>query len=357
MRERANAQGLDSEQRHSADTNVILTCKVWSGLRSDDDGSGGAIYANQSASIDIQHSSFVGNSADYGGAIFADQRASIDIQHSSFVGNSAGGSGGAIYVVYAYRSVSIDIQHSSFVGNSAQDGGAIHADHRTSIDIQHSSFVGNSAPAGGDHIFANVPVRFFVFNTTFDPFVRASAESVSLNVLAGCEQYSCSRGFGCTYTNYSLACSICPSGLIAPDGIRCTPCPAGTQPNAAKIDCVRCTNNQYSTYGVCDDCPSPNVVSPDRTSCSPPFECGAGHECTDPRGCGDARSGKTQCSPCPVGSVSSSGANCVACSERGKVANPLQTTCIPCGAGKQPSANRSTCDECSTIAGAKVSMF
>lgn len=68
-----------------------------------------------------------------GGAIFAEGSGSLDISGSTFVGNSAGlysdtegdgdtGSGGAIY---AGPDVSLSVTDSTFEGNAAIDGGAI----------------------------------------------------------------------------------------------------------------------------------------------------------------------------------------------------------------------------------------
>ena len=137
----------------------------------------------------------------------------------------------------------------------------------------------------------------------------------------------------------------------------CTSCAAEKEPNAEKTGCVDCNGNRYSTFGVCQDCVPPNVVSGDRSTCNRPYECPASYECVDTAGCGDANSGLTQCSICPAGSVSAAGQRCVACTEPGKRANDDQTACESCGAGTQPSPDNATCVACSDLQGAKFSMF
>ena len=148
----------------------------------------------------------------------------------------------------------------------------------------------------GNHIHASVPAVYYVFDTTFDPFVPASTESVSLNVLAGCEQYPCQPGFGCNYENYSLSCTACASPLVGRDGIRC------------ELE----------------------------------FTCQPGTECVITGGCTD----QSECTPCRNGTVSDGSGECIACNRLGERSNSARTACVPCSAGTEPSSDRSECIAC-----------
>lgn len=77
-------------------------------------GSGGAIFAEGSGSLDISGSAFVGNSAGLYSGTNTDTSSTDDDEDN--------GSGGAIY---AGPDVSLSVTDSTFEGNSAIDGGAI----------------------------------------------------------------------------------------------------------------------------------------------------------------------------------------------------------------------------------------
>eukprot|EP01043_Picozoa_sp_COSAG02_P088812 COSAG02_NODE_25874_length_646_cov_2.500914_1_plen_209_part_10 len=151
---------------------------------------------------------------------------------------------------------------------------------------------------------------------------------------------------------FGIECQECEGETTKVDDARtsCTSCAAGKEPNAAKTGCVDCTDNQYSTFGVCQDCVPPNVVSGDRTSCGSSI-CPPGTTCP-----GVSCASRSDCIQCPVGSISSGGA-CEPCTEPGKRANDDQTACESCGAGTQPSLDNATCVACSDLPGAKFSMF
>ena len=129
----------------------------------------------------------------------------------------------------------------------------------------------------------------------------------------------------------------------------CSSCPAGTGPNAEQAGCELCVGAFYSTFGVCQECIPPSVVSAYRISCKTPSRCEPGTECPDGVACDQ----QSDCTPCPAGSVSSAGSECQGCSEPGKVSNLLQTFCQSCLAGSAPSSDRSSCESCvgTTVSG------
>eukprot|EP01045_Picozoa_sp_COSAG04_P006799 COSAG04_NODE_341_length_16294_cov_8.682618_14_plen_2365_part_00 len=161
----------------------------------------------------------------------------------------------------------------------------------------------------------------------------------------------CGACVGATYSTFGIECSECASpNVVNAERTACTPCLAGSGPNDAHDACEECpvttaymmsTVSMYSTFGVCQECSPPNIVSDDYTSCNAPFKCASGTQCTRSR-CAS----QSECSGCATGYVSSDGSLCVMCDEPGKVANAVQSACEPCQAGKMPSSDRSACEEC-----------
>ncbi|MCR5261022.1 MAG: hypothetical protein K6C94_04215, partial [Candidatus Gastranaerophilales bacterium] len=105
---------------------------------------GGAIY-NDKATADIS-AVFSGNSAQYGGAISNDRSGHLNIEDSTFTGNSATAYGGAIYNVNSSEFTAID---GDFTGNSATtEGGAIYI-NTGSVGNISGTFTQNTSNHGG----------------------------------------------------------------------------------------------------------------------------------------------------------------------------------------------------------------
>lgn len=120
-------------------------------------GSGGAIYANNNAILNIIRSTFTGNTAaTHGGAIYANT-ASLNIVNSTFTSNvasSASSNGGAIYA----QNSSISVSNCSFTANlsnysSGSNGGGAMYISSTSLNISNTSFADNVAQIHGGAIY------------------------------------------------------------------------------------------------------------------------------------------------------------------------------------------------------------
>ncbi len=334
-----------------------------SGCHSD----GGAISL-AGGELRVTTSSFVGNEACSGGAIMV-EGGELRVTGTSFVGNNGGSYGGAIYVAGGDASVlgasfventassggavnvaggELRVAAASFVRNLADGfqmpGGAIYAGNNGyplrivpfQLSVSDSSFVDNIAPESiGDHIFGNSPPRFYIYNTSFEPFESDTDDSVSLNVLAGCDKYPCnpsngySTGFSCSYRNYSLLCEPCSMNLISTDGLSCFPCGPGEGSNDNQTLCEPCQGFDYSPAGTCMECAYPNIVNLDRTTCS---ACSPGKQ---------PNANRTACVACLNDTVSTFGV-CVPCGA-GKVPNGARISCEPCPVGQSPSTDGSTC--------------
>ena len=113
----------------------------------DDKNLGGAIFAQNSATVNIVNSIFKENAAvNKGGALYAQGNSNFIITDSLFVNNSAR-NGGAIYSKEG--SVPMSVKDSCFKNNNATAGGAIFTDGTSSGDVSNSTFINNSANMGG----------------------------------------------------------------------------------------------------------------------------------------------------------------------------------------------------------------
>ena len=153
--------------------------------------SGGAIYANNDSTIDIQNINFYNNFAeDDGGGIALSDRSVAIIRHSNFIRNiarSTGGvislqksnanifnstfslsfaekSGGAIYTTHS----KVEIDNSSFFGNNVRDkGGAVAIFSNSNLEIYHSRFIDNSANNSGGAICLEEISKIICVSTIF----------------------------------------------------------------------------------------------------------------------------------------------------------------------------------------------
>lgn len=135
---------------------IVLDSLIISGGYS---SQGGGITSNiDTTNLTIRGCHFAANHANFvGGAVFFSKSSGaaipvLTLSNSTFAGNSASREGGAIYAIYP-----IQIQGSSFTGNTAQAGGALFmqaSSGPTSI-FQDSVFSGNSATADGGAICLN----------------------------------------------------------------------------------------------------------------------------------------------------------------------------------------------------------
>ena len=86
-------------------------------------------------------------------------------------------------------------------------------------------------------------------------------------------------------------------------------------------------------------CQPPNVAIAGRTYCSPTV-CRPGTTCLI-----DTCNVQEDCDDCTAGQVSMGG-ECDECLGDGRVADPSQSMCMSCFPGKEPTADRSNCTEC-----------
>jgi len=110
---------------------------------------GGAI--NNNGSLTLNGCTFTDNNAiASGGAVYNDNGGSLTVIDCTFTGNTVnmtGGNGGAIH---NYNTLNVD--GSSFTGNSANCGGAIYTDYAGTSIVTDSTFTGNTATANGGAI-------------------------------------------------------------------------------------------------------------------------------------------------------------------------------------------------------------
>jgi predicted outer membrane repeat protein len=132
--------------------------------------SGGAIYAGDSSTVQLENVLLRGNSAYQGGAIYAAGGAWLSVWDSEITSNTSQQGGGAIAVV---SSASLDIRNSVLTGNSSSMGGAILLDAGSWLYCIDNSFVGNTAETGG--------ALYIVQDYSFNGYIRTSLFSMNVS--------------------------------------------------------------------------------------------------------------------------------------------------------------------------------
>ena len=114
---------------------------------------GGAIYAQENSTINIDNVDFIGNVSD-GGAIHAQQGSYITVNNSNFIDNDGASISDKEYstgAISLFAFGELRVTNSHFEGNKGFNGGAIHI---TSSDlfVENSTFVDNDSTPGKDRI-------------------------------------------------------------------------------------------------------------------------------------------------------------------------------------------------------------
>jgi hypothetical protein len=284
-------------------TNYQVQFTSFTGLKATSPSSGGGIYAEATELI-VDHCLFEkcesrqygsggaislksGDYKDSSGNKKYERAVTAQISHTMFRENKALWSrGGAIHML---NGGSLSVKSCAFVRNEATSSGsggaicvrALGYNSAARLDrwpvalaIDGSTFVENVAPSMADHVYTEEMSMVKIYNVSFAPFTSGGSKSVQIaGTMAGCETHKCSKGFGCSYSNYSLSCSACPAGTVSKDGILCSLCRPGEQPNSAQTDCEKCPPKTYSKMGTkCQVCLA--HTDEKRTTCT---RCPPGH--------------------------------------------------------------------------------
>ena len=284
---------------------------------------GGAIYGLEFANLSLSRTSFHRNKASMGGAILS-QSLILSATDSIWTENAAEESetspkspGGAITLLQRLipdrgdaPNLILELSKVSIVSSTFQDNTAY---------AKASLFAFNI----GYDINADSPLQFYLYNTSFATY--NPKQSVSLNTLSDCNTFPCQLGFSCDYKRHSLHCVPCAEGQVGLDGITCSLCQPGEQPNAARSACEPCSNSTHSRFGFkCIKC-SVNTV--------PAVIAGRASTCTS----------------CPPGSGTVDSEHCTPCTGM-REASP-EGKCEQCQAGSQPSGDKTFCVQCLDLPG------
>jgi hypothetical protein len=128
--------------------------------------------------------------------------------------------------------------------------------------IRDSVFRANEAPRGAAlRISSTLSVR--ITNTTIDepPDEWSSAISAFGASIAICVDNPCGTGSRCIFSDHSTLCEPCGPNEIGLDGISCTQCRSGTQPNAGQTACELCEPGARSEIGICEDCEGEALIA------------------------------------------------------------------------------------------------
>lgn len=173
----------------------------------------------------------------------------VVVKNSEFKANRSP-VGGAIAI---WGESTLMIERSSFRDNSVshQFGGDISAEMST-LTIEDCAFFDGSAPGVGASLYLNRLSSIKILHSTFSPMVDSGDQQTVFIAgrLGGCNEHPCSPGQQCSYLNYSLACQPCDETTQSSEGLQCTSCEAGTQPNLDRTGCEPCSGNEYSAFGM-----------------------------------------------------------------------------------------------------------
>eukprot|EP01045_Picozoa_sp_COSAG04_P007883 COSAG04_NODE_422_length_14618_cov_11.903712_11_plen_1388_part_01 len=217
---------------------------------------------------------------------------------------------------------------------SSGKGGAIVASGPLAVAIRDSIFRTNEAPKGAS-LSVTAASSLRITNTTIDEPVDESNTAVHTvaSIVALCAENPCEAGSRCTFADFSTFCEPCGDNEIGGDGVQCSACPSGTQPDKSHTQCVPCEPGQYSQVGMCTPCAAGKTNSDDFTVCAP----------CEP---GTYRSAEeSSCQHCPAGSQPNSGKTaCESCTGSGKNAFSADgRECRDCPARKAPNDERTAC--------------
>jgi hypothetical protein len=283
----------------STDHSTTMTLSESSSVLSLSDGSVAYVEAStftrneaQSAAIlvtglgtilTVSSSSFINNVAvstsfPSSGAVVVSGGAGVAIERSTFVENegSSPWSAGAIFATDSTLIV-VDTEFTSNVASGILDtasnlgAGGVYTG-RSHVDIDETVFKTNLATGAITPVHVNTmliqsPPLVKVLHTSFSPFVDNGRHVAVSGKLGGCNEHPCDPGYGCTYANYSLACTQCSRVLHSANGRVCTSCPMGKGPVDEMTRCEMCGGNNHSSFGVCLPCPPEKVPSEDRSRC------------------------------------------------------------------------------------------
>ena len=117
------------------------------------EAAGGAIWAQDNSTIDIENVNFTGNVSD-GGAIHAQQGSFVTVNNSNFDNNDGASISDKEYstgAISLFAFGELRVTDSTFTNNKGFNGGAIHV---TSSDlfVENSTFIGNDSTPGKDRV-------------------------------------------------------------------------------------------------------------------------------------------------------------------------------------------------------------
>eukprot|EP01045_Picozoa_sp_COSAG04_P026796 COSAG04_NODE_3793_length_2526_cov_1.479604_1_plen_150_part_10 len=142
----------------------------------------------------------------------------------------------------------------TFHATSAR-GGAVLTSGPTTTTIRDTTFQTNTAPKGAS-LAVTAASGLRISNTTIDEPTDESSSAVwtVASTVATCAENPCEAGRKCTFKSFSTFCDACGENEIGMDGVECTTCPSGTQPEDSHSRCLPCEPGQYSQIGLCIPC-------------------------------------------------------------------------------------------------------
>eukprot|EP01045_Picozoa_sp_COSAG04_P017207 COSAG04_NODE_1505_length_6506_cov_4.798335_6_plen_385_part_00 len=151
---------------------------------------------------------------------------------------------------------------------SSGNGGAVATSGPLPIAIRETTFRTNEAPKGAS-LSVTAASSLRITNTTIDQpadDTSSAVHTISATV-AMCTENPCEAGSKCTFRDFSTFCEPCGDNEIGTDGVACSACPSGTQPDEPHTQCLSCAVGAFSTIGICVDCGAGETSNEDKDGC------------------------------------------------------------------------------------------
>jgi hypothetical protein len=268
----------------------------------------------------------------------------VKIVNCSFINNSAQGDwGGALAVGGSGFPVDVDIQHSVFIGNYANFGGStiivegpVDLDQSREFSLADSHIVHSAVNPSSCLKFEDVHADWTLHTVTFNKFTATGPFKTVQNDTAAVDcarsaALPCSAGFGCSTKNASLHCEHCAANKVSNGRDACHICKKGEQAQVGHAGCELCLGNTVSEQGGKCVCPgvstdfdkgSYDMVAQGRFDCLD----SDGHQIVPQLGSSDE---------CDDGvSVRNLTICCVGCPSGLGIAGQDERTCLDCRSGQ-----------------------
>jgi predicted outer membrane repeat protein len=139
------------------------------------------------------------------------------------------------------------------------EGGAIMTEDRCTLRLTNMQFAQNFASQGSS-LSSVAALSVNIRNTSYAAMAGDMSTVVHTSggsIIGNCYENPCKTGSKCTFPSpyYSTFCEVCEPNEVG-NGVSCTACIGGKEPNGVQTECVPCPAGKQSLIGQCTTCPA-----------------------------------------------------------------------------------------------------